>query len=244
MSTAYQKIAKSALMKWYELSEEEANYKIENESVEELESQVDAKGSIQHAIMGIAKECSLSNEDAVALLTAVVNGPENAEILAMVADKAKGFTNTNILNLLSAIHDGWVKDNSSEKTFQKKVDRKQLRQYAPLELIGWNEAKSDLLFLSPILESIGVPVDEKTLEESYHERAEKYMSDKKIGTKKDLVKLLQQGREYYEALPEDLAERLTPVIGDMADQMIDNWKNKDPQTAKIMSDIEKKEMSV
>ena len=47
-----------------------------------------------------------------------------------------------------------------DKTFNKKCDRKQLRQYAPLELIGWNEVKSDLLFLNPILKSIDVNVND------------------------------------------------------------------------------------
>lgn len=239
MATPYQKIAKSALMNWNGLSEEEADRKIHDESIQELESQVYAMGSIKYAIIGIAKQLGLSKEDSVELSEAVINGPEDAQIFSSVSEKAKGFSEEQKLGVLSTIHDGWVKDNSSEKTFNKKVDRRQLRQYAPLELIGWNEAKSDLLFLTPILESIGVEVDEQKLGEAYHKQSKDYLKTQKINSKKDLLSLVSTGREYYPALPEELEARLLPKSEDIAEQIIENWNNKDPETAKA---FEKREI--
>ena len=119
-------------------------------------------------------------EETTNFFEAVINGPENAEIFGVVREKMQGFSEEQKLEVLSTIHDGWVIDNSSEKTFNKKVDRQQLRQYAPLDLIGWNEVRSDLLFLNPILNSIGVQVNEATLEEAYHNRVSRYMEENQI----------------------------------------------------------------
>lgn len=231
--TPYQNVAKTALMNWNGLTEEQANQKIQTESVQELESQVYAMSSMEHATLGVANELGLGEEEKEQLWNAVINGPENAEIFSTVAQKANGFTNEQILNVLSTIHDGWVIDNSSDKTFQKKVDREQLRQYAPLELIGWNEVQSDLLFLNPILSSIGVSVNENQLSASYHERVAKYFEQNNIDDYVSLVSLLEQGRQYYPTLPENLENNLKSMTGTMASQIVSNWTKKDSQTEQL-----------
>lgn len=231
--TPYQNVAKAALMNWNGLTEEQANQKIQTESVQELESQVYAMSSMEHATLGVANELGLGEEEKEQLWNAVINGPENAEIFSTVAQKANGFTNEQILNVLSTIHDGWVIDNSSDKTFQKKVDREQLRQYAPLELIGWNEVQSDLLFLNPILSSIGVSVNENQLSASYHERVAKYFEQNNIDDYVSLVSLLEQGRQYYPTLPENLENNLKSMTGTMASQIVSNWTKKDSQTEQL-----------
>ena len=231
--TPYQNVAKAALMNWNGLTEEQANQKIQTESVQELESQVYAMSSMEHATLGVANELGLGEEEKEQLWNAVINGPENAEIFSTVAQNANGFTNEQILNVLSTIHDGWVIDNSSDKTFQKKVDREQLRQYAPLELIGWNEVQSDLLFLNPILSSIGVSVNENQLSASYHERVAKYFEQNNIDDYVSLVSLLEQGRQYYPTLPENLENNLKSMTGTMASQIVSNWTKKDSQTEQL-----------
>ena len=127
-------------------------------------------------------------------------------------------------------------DNSSEKTFNKKVSRNQLRQYAPLELIGWNEVKSDLLFLNPILAAIGVNVDEQSLENEYHSMVASYLEEKEINSPDDLTALVNQGGNYYPELPAHLAERLAPMSEIVSSQMIENWDAKDPETAAIFNE--------
>ena len=92
MATPYQNIAKSALINWNGLNVEEAEKKIQTETVQELEQQVGALSSVKYAVVGIGKQLNLSEEEAVSLFDAAVNGPENAEIFAVVTEKAKGLT--------------------------------------------------------------------------------------------------------------------------------------------------------
>lgn len=235
MATPYQNVAKAALINWNGLSEEEANDKIQTESVQELENQVYAMGSMKYAVVGIAKQAGLNEEETTKFFEAVINGPENAEIFGIVSEKMQGFTEEQKLGVLTTIHDGWVVDNSSEKTFNKKVDRQQLRQYAPLELIGWNEVRSDLLFLNPVLASVGVQVDEETLSQAYHNRVANYMEEMKINNQDDLTALVQQGKNYYPVLPEELDARLLPMSEVISSQIIQNWNSKDPETAQIIA---------
>lgn len=241
MATPYQNVAKAALMTWPPYySEEKATAKIQSESVQELEGQVYAMSSMKYAVVGIAKQIGLSEEETTKFFEAVINGPENAEIFGVVREKMQGFSEEQELGVLSTIHDGWVVDNSSEKTFNKKVDRQQLRQYAPLELIGWNEVRSDLLFLNPILASVGVQIDEETLSQAYHTRVANYMEEMKINSQDDLTALIQQGRNYYPVLPEELEARLLPVSEIVSGQMIQNWNADDSETAQIIATRQQK----
>lgn len=234
MATPYQNVAKSALMNWNGLTEEEATKKIQTESVDELESQVYAMDSIKYAIAGIAKQINLSEEETLRFFEAAVRGPENDEIFAIVSQRIQGFTEEQKLGVLGTIHDGWVVNNSSEKTFNKKMDRGQLRQYAPLELIGWNEVRSDLLFLSPVLSSVGIMVDEMALSKAYYERVANYLKEKSINSQEDLTELVKLGREYYPVLPESLEARLSPYSEMISSQLMQNWINKDPSVIQIM----------
>lgn len=235
MATPYKNVAKAALINWNGLSEEETNAIIQTESVQELENQVYAMGSMKYAVVGIAKQAGLNEEETTKFFEAVINGPENAEIFGIVSEKMQGFTEEQKLGVLTTIHDGWVVDNSSEKTFNKKVDRQQLRQYAPLELIGWNEVRSDLLFLNPVLASVGVQVDEVALAQAYHNRVANYMEEMKINNQDDLTALVQQGKNYYPVLPEELDARLLPMSEVISSQIIQNWNSKDPETAQIIA---------
>lgn len=233
MTTPYQNIARAALMNWNGLSAEEANYKIQNETVEQLENQIGALPTIEYCVLAISELANLTDEETISFHRAIVNGPENSEIFNIVSEKTKNFTDELKLDALSIIHDGWVINNSNEKTFNKKVERQQLRQYTPLELIGWNEVKSDLLFLNPILNSIGVNTSEKELELSYYNRVIKYMDKNNINNQNDLLNLISKGKEYYSILPDDLNMRLLPMSNDISEQVIQNWFNKNPEVFQI-----------
>lgn len=234
MATPYQKIARAALINWNGLSEEEANNKINNESIEELDSQVYAMDSVRFAVMGVSSMLGLTEEETTKLFNAVVYGPEDDEIFSLVSSKAKGFSEEQKLGVLSVIHDGWVINNSSEKTFNKKVGREQLRQYAPLPLIGWNEVRSDLLFLSPILSSINVTVSESELSESYYQMVAKYIEENNINGLEALTELISKGKLYYAVLPDELETRLLPLSEVVSSQIIQNWIGKDPKSYEIM----------
>lgn len=233
MATPYREVAKAALIQWNGLTEEEATKKIETESIQELDNQVYAMDSVKYAVVGTAKQLGLSEEETLKFFDVVVNGPENSEMFEKVGTKTKELTQNQIIDVLSTIHDIWVQNNCSEKVFNKKVDRQQLRQYAPLELIGFNEVKSDLLFLKPILVSIGVTVDEEALSQAYHTRVDHYVEDKNLDGIEDLASLLSQGRNYYPILPKDLDERLKLLNEEVANQITNNWQEKDKETNDI-----------
>lgn len=241
MATPYQNIAKEALINWNGLNTEEAERKIKEESVSELEGQVFAMDSVKYAIAGITKELKLSQEEMEEFTQSTIYGPEDAEIFEKIAKAAQSMTEEQQLNILSTIHDGWVVNNSSEKTFNKKVDRNQLRQYAPLELIGWNEVESDLLFLDPILSAINVNVDRNSLEEAYHQRVANYMEKENVNSKTDLTNLVSQGRLYYPTLPAELEERLNPLSQTVSTQIIENWQGKDKKSAQIFTERSEKD---
>lgn len=92
MATPYQNVAKSALINWNGLTEEEATKKIQTESVEELEKQVYATDSIKYAILGIAKQINLSEEETLRFFEVSIKGPENDEIFNIVSQKIQGLT--------------------------------------------------------------------------------------------------------------------------------------------------------
>ena len=233
MTTPYRIVAKAAFMKWFNYSEKEATKKIELESIQELENQVYAMDSIKYAVIGIAKEVGLNEKETTKFFTSIVYGGEDDTIFTIVKSRAVGFTEEQKLNVLSIIHDGWVVNNSSEKVFNKKVSKSQLRQYTPLELIGWNEVTSDLLFLRPVIESIGVELDEEKLSQAYHVRVKNYMDEKQINDIESLTSLVRQGREYYPILPKELEKRLKPMCELISTQLIENWSNNDKETIKI-----------
>ena len=232
--TAYQKVAKAAFIAWPPyLTEEDSDKKVRTESFEELESQCWAKSSVESAALGIAKTLNLNEEETVEFCARVLYGPADAKIFEIVRSKFTAFSYDQILDVLAAIHDKWVVSNSSEKVFAKKVAKGQLRQYAPLELIGFNEVESDLLFLKPVLEAIGVSVDLNTLKAAYHARVAEYMESKAITSIDTLTSLIAQGRGYYPTLPEELALRLAPEISTVSEQIVENWRTKDAETFQL-----------
>ena len=229
MRVPYKEIALYALVKWNGKSEEEAMEMISTLPVDELENSVYAKGSVNHAIDSIALKLGLSEEDKKAFSDACYNGPEDAPIFAKVGslineqkDK-EGF----VLGVLSDIHDGWVVDNSSEKTFNKKKDRKQLRQYLPLPLIGYNEVKSDLIFLGPILASCGLDTNSLRLEGAYHGQVNDFIHNNELTSLEKLTLRVGEGKGFYPVLPDELAARLMPLANEIVEQVYGNWREND-----------------
>ena len=236
--TTYQEIAKSALIKWWGLSEEVAQEKAETETFKMLEEQVGANNSIIASIQSITGQLELSNEESLALKNAIFKGPADAEIFSVVGTKVISVENKEqfILDIASNVHDRWIYDNSTTKIFDKKVNRKQLYQYSPLELIGYNEVKNDLVFIEPILSSVGIEVDYEKLEKKYHENVAEYFVNNNIDSKETLNELVKTNSmlgETYLAMPVVLSEKLTGKEQEVTEQIINNWKNNDQKSLRI-----------
>lgn len=235
MRVPYKEIALYALVKWNGVEEKKALEMIETLSNDELEGQVWAKGSVNHAIDSISLKLGLSEEDKKAFSEACYNGPEDAPIFNKVGSLINDQKDKEafVLGILSDIHDGWVVDNSSEKTFNKKKDRKQLRQYLPLPLIGYNEVKSDLIFLKPILASCGLDTDALRLEGAYHGQVQDFIQNNELTSFEKLTLRVGEGRGFYPVLPEELAARLMPLSDEIVQEVYTNWKEKDERSAII-----------
>ena len=258
--TVYKQIAKEALMNWNGLSEEEATNEVREASNEELESQIYAQGSIDYALKGIQKWGNelghkrlnnininvIGDSDIEDIKFAIMNSSVDSKIFWEFKEKKlwPGYDyegdlrNDLTLTALSYIHDGWVKDN--EKKF---MSRDKKYQHMPIELIGWDEAKSDLLFLRPILKSMGINPSDKELEKAYDNRVKDFFREKGITDISQLQGEISKGAEFYPAWegqndilqeisnPQFISEELIPSIqenGIGADESamsrIEQWK--------------------
>ena len=223
--TIYKSIAKDALINWNGINKEEALNVVKDNSYDELESMVHASNSINYAIDGLAKVLNLSFMEKQQFAKAVFEGPEDAEILKEVTNKAKGLTNEKILDVLTTIHDGWVKDNADEKTFEKKKNQHKLRQYAPTELIGWKEVESDMLFLKPILDSLNVSFEKIELKETYENRMSDFCIENNIWCLTDPVQIKFHIRDnlqkIYPNIPAELVPKLAENFEEVANEIVD-----------------------
>jgi len=244
MRIPYKEIAFYALREWNGLSEEEANKKVNLFTWKELETEVYAKSSIDHAIDSIIANFHLTEEDKIALSKAVYEGPVDAPIFSKIGALFKDLRDeeTMVLGFLTDIHNGWVIDNSSEKTFNKKKDSKKLRQYVPLPLLGYSEAMKDFIFLKPILDACGVDVNNLQLEGAYYLRMHDFLNAHRIYSLNDLEARIATGHEFYPSLPKELADRLIPYAHDVAEQIHDNWYANDKYSATTFLMVQREEV--
>ena len=232
----YYQVAKKALMNWNGLSEEEAKKIVSTQTFDEIESQVYAKGSMDYAIEGMKSSLRLSDKDVSELSTFIYNGGqskiidflrENNEMSHRLEQKTNGqsiitnktLVNDLIMDTLFHVHDGWVQDN-----VKKFNAREKKHQHMPSELIGWKEAKADLLFVRPIFEAAGIEVNEEELEQVYNGRVKEFFLEHGIQTARNLSDSITQGEEFYPALkgygdilvtindPEYVDEKIIPAI--------------------------------
>lgn len=203
----YYKIAKDSLLSWNkDMTEEQVQHTIEKSNVAQLEDKVGAKNSIKYVIQSIVD--SLVDDELIGVSEAryyfsdladnVFDGKETDRIndIRKYLDGLE-FKDDFIVWTLSNVHDGWVKDYQ-DKFFQEGRDRQY--QHLPTTLIGWKEAKSDLVFAKPIFEKLGITVDEEQLESAYNERAAEFLGRNKINSTDSLREAIRQGDKFYPAL--------------------------------------------
>lgn len=205
----------------------------------------------------------ISDEEIAKLKDAIMNGPVDASIFHKVGEHFKNFndytkgnevikrqsrageeidwkevykasnesSSKNIISILSHIHDGWVKDNQ-----KKFMARDKKYQHMPIELIGWKEAKADLLFLRPILSAMNVGFSEEVLEEFYNERVQEFLKEKGITDVTKLTEQISKGAEFYPAL--DGQEGIIEALQDtkfVEQQVVSGIKDKGIGTNELIS---------
>lgn len=231
MLTIYRQVAKSALMSWNGLSEAEAEDVVSKESFDELENKVWATGSLSSAIDAIAKIYGMT-ESEKEMFTNIVIDKQNVEIpqehqdfLNKMIEKEDLVIGDNgdkcVLATLSTIHDGWVKDNG--KKFHQEGREAKRYQHLPLALIGWKEAKADLLFLAPIVSQIckNYQISEESLKSTYNNHVASYLNRKGIDSKSKLVSKIMSGADFYAPLTEKNTAPNAEVATAMADKVLE-----------------------
>lgn len=231
-SIPYYQVAKQVLMDRNGLPEEEAEKIVSTQTFDKIESQVYAKGSMDYVVEGIKLSLGLSDKEAEELSTFAYYGGknktidllrENNEMAHRLVSITNGqsiitnnsLTNELIMDTLFHVHDGWVQDNMKEFNAREKK-----HQHMPSELIGWKEAKADLLFVRPIFEAAGIEVNEEELEQVYNRRVKDFFLDRKIVTARNLSDSITQGEYFYPALA-NYGEVLTTINDpDYVDQNI------------------------
>ena len=233
LNSAYREIARDCLVNWMGMSTEEANSVCEEETIQALEEGngnrygVGAMGSINAALSYIVVRLAMEPDHAEKFREAIINGPDDCGVLKQVREEALAISNEENFELLAlaAIHDSWEKDNANEKTIEKKKGKGQLRQYAPLELIGFNEVKSDLIFLEPILDRMGISIDIRALEEEYNKRSAAFCNEHNLHSQEDIEAYIATG-EYLDYCGVEKAniDRLVKEKGVVASGIVANLK--------------------
>jgi len=193
----YYQVAKKVLMAdWNGYSEQEAIQFIESHTFDEIEAKVNARGSMDHAIEKISQMIEVPKEELEGLVYHGEKLPKDFYL-----DEG------DQIDVLFAVHDGWVRDYP-----QKFLARDKKYQHMPSELIGWDEAKLDLLFVAPIIEKINRDhVNEEYLGQSYDARVREFFLSKGIKNADDLTNLITKGADFYPALegyPAEVLESL------------------------------------
>lgn len=210
----YRVIAEQAIEEWYLSLGPEPHELAYNESIEDLENGIDqkmygvgGKPSIVSGVDGIVshlKKIGIQLPDNITeQFTSEImsgKGTEDSQIYNIIGNALDEVPNMEelVLDSLVVTHDDWVERSSTEATFAKKESKDQLHQYLPLELIGWDEAAKDLLFLEPILNACGKDIDIEKLKEAYNQRTLKFLEENNIKNQDDLKQYILNGQ--YEAL--------------------------------------------
>ena len=214
----YREIAAAADRSWHlGLTDKQ----IQTMSYDELEGKCYATSSVMSAIDKIAELLELTDAQKERFVEAVF-AKDHAEVseydkivFAEIRKKWNEKVAENpkaVVEVLEAIHDNWVKDNVKKFNYVLRDGTKY--QHLPIELIGFEEAELDLLFLNPILDAIGVKVSRVELFEAYLSKTAKYLAKHNINSEEDLAKLIAKGAEFYDKLKDKNSAKDTFVFDD------------------------------
>lgn len=228
---------------------------VENSSFDEIESQTYAKGSVEGGIDSISKRLGLTEEEINEFKRASIEGPADAPIFKAVGEKIpKENTNKFMIDVLSDIHDVWVQNNSKKfnsvniKNGQE-VPRAKEYQHMPLQLIGFDEVKSDLIFVEPLVNACGIEIDEKELKEEYDKSVEDFFIENNAKKISDFHDEIMKGEDFYSALEgqENVNELLKEgwyVSDVLIPQIEEKGIGKDKESLeKIYQNIEQREIN-
>lgn len=120
MITPYRDVCKAALINWYGLSEEDAEFVSNHKSIDELEKEVNAMSNVKYATIVLSKELKLTAEEDYDFFKSVIS--DDINIPDYVDDNISSLNYWNIIGVLEAIHNGWVKDYSKKENLNEVLE--------------------------------------------------------------------------------------------------------------------------
>ena len=178
----------------------------QNVTFEELDSKTSARISVEGGTNSIGKRIGLSEEEIKEFNYASIHGPADAPIFKIVGDRIpKDNLYKFMIDILSDVHDVWVKNNSKKfnsvniKNGQE-VPRAKEYQHLPLQLIGFDEVKLDLIYVEPIVNACGIEIDEKELKAEYDKSVEDFFIENNAKKISDFHDEIMKGENFYPAL--------------------------------------------
>lgn len=212
-------------------------------------------------ILGLSEEQAkqLKNE----IETSDRISPELKEVIR------NGVNSDVILEMLSAVHDNWVKNHPDNFLLVKSNGKARNKEYqfVDLKLLDFKEASLDLLFLQPILEACDIAIDRQMLEEKFLQEQREYLQQQGIDSHEALVEKISSGAEFYPALEgletnkgaqdgektpitellkdQEIVEKMAGQVEDrIAPSMLENAKAKNNELVKISEQLKEAETLV
>lgn len=192
-NTIIGEIVKKAKIKWDNLNNEQVNDFVNGiESAEQANREI-TYGSEIKAIDSIAIIGDLTQEEIKTLLEDVYTKKEvSKELSEKISNKILDNKYEKILEILTHIHNEWVKNNSN-----KFLNRQKDFQFVDLKLLPYEEVLSDLIFLQPILEGCGIDIDDEILKKEFYNKQIEYLKKEGILSHEALVGKLMEGSDFY-----------------------------------------------
>ena len=178
----------------------------QNIKFEELDSKTSARMSVEGGANSIGKRIGLSEEEIKEFNDASIHGPADAPIFKVVGNRIpKDNLYKFVIGVLSDVHDVWVKENSikfNSTTIKDGVETPRAKEYQhlPLQLIGFDEVKVDLIYVEPIINACGIKIDEKELKAEYDKSVEDFFIDNNAKKISDFHDEIMKGEDFYQAL--------------------------------------------
>ena len=195
-NTIIGEIVKNAKIKWDNLNIEQAINFIEGIDSSDKANKEVTYGSEIKAVDAITSICDLTQQERQTLIEDIYTKKEiSTELSDKISRKILDDKFKNIFEILSHIHNEWVKNNSNNF-----LNRPKDFQFVDLKLLPYEEVLSDLIFLQPILEGCGIDIDDEILKKEFYNGQIQFLQDSGIKSHDSLVKKLMEGSDFYSSL--------------------------------------------
>lgn len=178
--SSYFKVAQDVLVHWHSFTPEDAAKFITENNRAVIEEKIEAHGSISDAALRLGKRLGLDGYQSYVLsqemlglttstaMTELAKQRVREELARRTLDEARKFSADILIDCADRTHANWTGRKSGAFFGNKDVRDKQY-QYTTSDFIGMSEVKADFMFIRPMAEVLGLPVDEQSLLNRYHD---------------------------------------------------------------------------